>query len=443
MSLTLLAVVAYNDGMTVPSLFVSANPLRRAFESFAMGLALLIPLFLVIGRGLADGAMGMVSLIFLAFCIIDKKWQWAKTPWFLLSLVATLYMMSAGVFAEFSQRNAMIGAIAWLRFPLFIAAFSFWLLPHERVRTYLVPILILTLVCVSIDTLWQFVFDTSLSGNPKPVQYQIGRLTGPFSKMVVGLFLLRFSWPAIGYFFGWALQENTKKRLAYPILFVALLAVTILISGERVAFGLFGICCLLFFIGAKQIRLPLLGVGVLGAVVLVAMIAFVPILKERFIKETSSDVSNIAESAYGSVWKNGMAAWKYSPIKGIGLNNFVPMCEQLGKSGGFINEPGRGEEIKCVRHPHNFYLEWLAETGIIGLILFVSMVILWLRQAWRQLRVPNLSLPDYYGRLGCFLGLIPLLWPLMSTMSFFSNWNAVTFWWVLALALRPDVVEQA
>jgi O-antigen ligase len=422
--------------MTIPILFISKSPFRDAVEKLAAGVSLLIPLLLVIGRGVADGAMVVVSLIFLFFCIVDKKYQWIKTPWFLLALLAALYMVATGMFAEFSKRDAVMGAVLWLRFPLFVAAFSFWILPNERVHRYLAPVLVLTLVCVAVDTLWQFVFDTSLSGNPKPVQYQVGRLTGPFSKMVVGLFLLRFSWPAIGHLFAWALQKKDKKRLIWPLLFIALLAVTILVSGERVAFALFCVCCFLFFLGARQLRGLLAGFAAFGLIVLVTLVMTVPILNQRLIKETSGDIGNIAQSAYGAVWSNGIAAWKRSPIKGIGLDNFVPMCEQLGKSGGFMNERDRDSEIKCVRHPHNFYLEWLAETGVIGLMMFVGLVCLWSRQAWQSFDV-TIELPEYYRRLGCALGVVPLLWPLMSSMSFFSNWNAITFWWVLALALQP------
>ena len=51
-------------------------------------------------------------------------------------------------------------------------------------------------------------------------------------------------------------------------------------------------------------------------------------------------------------------------VFGIGLNNFTEVC----KSDKFVKTL---KGIGCVTHPHNFYLQWLVETGPIGLFLFI------------------------------------------------------------------------
>ncbi|MGA7966978.1 MAG: hypothetical protein WCB49_14010, partial [Gammaproteobacteria bacterium] len=55
----------------------------------------------------------------------------------------------------------------------------------------------------------------------------------------------------------------------------------------------------------------------------------------------------------------------------------------------------------------------------------------WLRRLWRA----TLRSRRNAWVLGPTIGVFIYLWPLLPTGSFFSNWNAVTFWLVLAWAL--------
>jgi O-antigen ligase len=64
--------------------------------------------------------------------------------------------------------------------------------------------------------------------------------------------------------------------------------------------------------------------------------------------------------------------WMEHPLTGIGLNNFPFLYPEYTKSLGLAQSMGR-------RSPHNLYLEVAAETGIIGLTVFLLMVGLALR----------------------------------------------------------------
>lgn len=409
---------------------------KKILDMLLIALALAVPFILILGRGAADTAMGLVSIAFLVNAAIKKDWQWAKEKWFLLALVLYAYMLVCGAFAEFDKEAALFSALAWIRFPLFAMAFSVWILPQEKAQKYFVPVLAAILVAVAMDALSQFVFGTSLSGHPKP-DYE-GRLTGPFNKMVVGIFLSRLCWPVIGHFFAWALRNPAdKKKLIYPILFAALMGITILITGERMAFLLFGLGSVIFLFSARGLR-PIIGaISAVGGTIAIIVLLFVPSLHERFVSYPLYTLNNLSKSAYTAVWTNGFVAWKYAPVMGIGLSNYVPMCEQLGRASGFLNEQRDNPEMKCTRHPHNIYLEWMAGTGLIGLGLFLGLVFLWMQKAWRNLKASRATLPEYYIALGYFITLSLLFWPIVASMSFFSNWSAITFWWVLAVALQP------
>ena len=61
--------------------------------------------------------------------------------------------------------------------------------------------------------------------------------------------------------------------------------------------------------------------------------------------------------------------WKDHYLQGIGLNNFTYMCNNDDRYRNSI------KKYNCVSHPHNFYLQWLVETGIFGLLFFIVYLI--------------------------------------------------------------------
>ena len=398
-------------------------------------LALSIPLCLIWGRSPADIVMGLVTVGFLLRSFFKKDWLWIKTPWFKACLLAGTYLVLSALLADFDKEKAFVAAIGWFRFPLFTIGFITWILPQEKAQRYITPFLAILLSLVAIDTIWQFTFGTSLSGHGTP--HYFGRLTGPFHKMVVGIFLAHLCWAVIGFYFGRSLEKGFHKGFfVLALTFSLLMAFTILISGERTALVLFLVCGFFFAIGAKDLRKIIFPIGSAVLVAIALLIFLNPTIHTRLVKNTLPYLENIRNSPYGAVWHNGFTAWKYSPVFGVGPNNFVPACEALGHQGGFVNERPTTVGLACVRHPHNIYLEWLAETGFVGLLLFLALIGIWSKKIKSNFAHYAMDIQKYYTQLGYVMTILSFVWPIASTMSFFTNWNAVLFWWILALALQ-------
>jgi O-antigen ligase len=411
---------------------------QRNIEKIPFILALAIPLLLIIGRGAADVGMGIVSLWFVCSKIKQRDTTWLAVPWIKMVLVTFVLMCVSASMADFDRVRAFTSAFAWLRFPLFAVAFATWIYPHPLTQRYLSPSLMILCAAVMIDTVVQFITGTSLTGFPKPDYAQ--RLTGPFGDdLIVGVYLTRLAWPLLGMVFGAVFFQSAgikkRKELLIALALTAAFALVILISGERVAFALFGLCAMLFLCGAQYLRGVLGALGACGAILVMVVLLVSPKLYDRVIVESMGYLNNLGDSSYGAVWGNGIVAWQSAPIFGIGLNNFVPMCETLGEASGFTKASKSNPLFTCARHPHNIYLEWLASLGLVGFGCFILLIILWVKHAWQQVRRRDLSLTTYYQRLGLLIALVPFLWPLMSSMSFFSNWSAVLFWWVMGWIL--------
>jgi O-antigen ligase len=86
----------------------------------------------------------------------------------------------------------------------------------------------------------------------------------------------------------------------------------------------------------------------------------------------------------------------------------------------------------CHQHPHNPYIEWLAEAGLVGLIAYLVFIILLLWTVFPLLRGSTAQRCTGALIAGC---LVLLLFPLVASQSVFSNWPALVFWTGLSMTM--------
>ena len=72
----------------------------------------------------------------------------------------------------------------------------------------------------------------------------------------------------------------------------------------------------------------------------------------------------------------------------------------------------------CNTHPHNFYIQLLAETGLIGFIFILGLFFYLLLQI-----IKNIFFKSFKDSEICILiGFFVVLWPLTTNGNFFNNW---------------------
>ena len=106
---------------------------------------------------------------------------------------------------------------------------------------------------------------------------------------------------------------------------------------------------------------------------------------------------------------------------GIGLNNFNFLCNNDNRYNNIM------KNYSCVSHPHNIYLQWLVEAGIIGLFLFIFYLFYLFSFIIKK------SLNGH--SLIAITSMLVLFWPIMSTGSLLKNWNGISVFFIIGICL--------
>ena len=388
-----------------------------------LGLVLLclLPILFVVGRAPADITMTAIALLFLARCRLGLGWMWLRTPWVLAALTLWAYLSLASAFA-IDPGDSIGRALPFIRFILFAAALQFWLLTDRQNTKKFLFTLTLIVAFVVVDCLYQYVFGVDLLGKEAEGQF---RLSGPFNNDVAGTFIAKTTLPLIGWWFAWS---ATKGHLPWIVggTLAALISLVIMLTGERMAFGTYGLGLCILVLSINQIRMPLISIGLIAVIGMGTAITTSQSLYQRFVGHTISDLDDFWSGRYGIIFVKAFDVWQSAPLTGVGLKNFRNTCEvpNFGHKGPV--------DTWCFTHAHNPYIELLAETGLIGFGLFLAMISLILHElsaGWRR------SHPDFPLVVGTSASLLLFLWPLLISKSLFSNWNAMLFWLMIGLAL--------
>lgn len=403
---------------------LSTNAKEAKLALAALYLLMLLPLAMIVTRVAAELCMDGLSLLFIIRSWQARDWRWLKSAPVLIAL--TLWAYSALIVTPLAiEPVASLGRADWGRYIFLFAAIVYWLSAYHEEMKRVAWVILTMLFFAGLDALYQYNTGASLAGTP----YVQERLTGPFRKVVIGIYTAKLCLPLIGIvlYYAWAEKKKWLKLLV-PLMMAYLYAI-VLLSNERTAILTLTLGLLLtafgLFIGYKKARKPV--VFLLAAGVLFVSMAFQSqqSLQHRFhvTKEIMMDFSS---SQYAQLWHASMLMWQKHPATGVGMVNFRIVCPEL---------QAEGKVNFCSTHSHNMYLEVLSEMGSIGFMLILLLVL----SLFIMVAEEHSSRPKERILLTCFAlgGLFLNFFPLAPTQSFFSNWPAMLAWqsvaWSIAL----------
>mgnify|MGYP001417010628 CR=1 FL=1 len=143
-------------------------------------------------------------------------------------------------------------------------------------------------------------------------------------------------------------------------------------------------------------------------------------------------LKNFNNSAYGEIYSLAIKMWRDHPFSGIGLNNYNYLCKNDKRYIEYIKSKEYNIQ-DCVSHPHNFYLQWLIETGIFGLIFFIIYIL----SIFYFIIKKNLNLYTIIS----LTTLIILFWPIMSTGSLLKNHMGISTFYIIGICLSLSKIK--
>ncbi len=292
----------------------------------------------------------------------------------------------------------------------------------------------ITSLFVCIDILFQFLNGKDIFGYPATGR----KLSGPFGdELIAGGFIQRFSlftFFLIPLFFKNILNKYTI--IIIPILFLIIFT-GIILSGNRMPMILFIFCISLILLFQKQTRkffIPFIITFSLTFFLIFSSNKFVRDNFLNFYSQTSQmveiminkDLKVAGSYIYLREFNTFYDTWRMNKYIGGGIKNFRYYCHHREN----IN---KNLKLKCNMHPHNYYLEILTETGLIGFIIisiaFVNIIgITFYRKYFTNslLENNNLIIPFM------FLFFVEIF-PLKSTGSFFTTGNSTYLFLIMGI----------
>ena len=383
---------------------------RSTFDKFCTIFWLCGPYILLIERSPADAWVSLLGLAFIARCCVKSDFSWISVFWVRTCFVFFAVCLMSSAFSEISLYSYG-ETIAWFRFPLFAMATVFWLGSDKRLLyAMLLSTAVGMLIMMGILTA-----EILIEGQKG------GRLTWPYGDTVPGNYLAKVGLPAFTVMV--ALAVGAPPRLASFMGTLSLMSIIIsVLTGERINFLIRACGGMLAAIVWRPIIRRYVILVLVEILAIVAVFTFVPSMQDRFTNSIIESIPTGPHSDYYRVMGAGLEVFRTAPLLGVGPAAHRDLCPKI---------VGNTPEFRCDNHPHNFYIQFLAEIGIIGFVVGTLMLasITWASfSGWRFARDNVVAATAFVIPLGLFF-------PVASFADFFGQWNNIFMWSALALAL--------
>jgi O-antigen ligase len=377
-------------------------------------VSLIIPL-LIWGPFFPDLIVSLSSLIFLTYIFKEKLFfYFTKKPLIIFFIFCT-YCILVSIFVAKDMMLSFGSSLFYFRIGVFSCLIWHLLEQDKKMLNYFYHALVISFLALIVDGYIQFFTGTNIVGLSKAGD----RISSFFGdELIMGSYLSRL-FPLLFALF--IVKEKKKLETYFMTLFLLLIFSLVLISGERAAFFLFCLSFAFIAIFMKDYVKLRLVLSVGFVIVVIIFISSFNQVKNRMVSDPASTITKtIFTQAHDSLIKTAYNMFLDKPTFGHGPKMFRVICKNEKYAEGIHS---------CDIHPHNFYVQLLAETGIIGFSFLFSAFAYVLYCAYRQFKSMVLRqkryLTDYQV---CLLaGILITVWPLTTNGNFFHNWLMIVY----------------
>ncbi len=386
---------------------------------FSSTLLCLLPLALLSGSFLPDLFISLISVIFIFLIIKRGDWAYFKNYFFFFFITYYFYLLFSSIISS-DQILSFESSLFYFRFFVFSLATWFLLENKKNLIKYFFISLAVTFAFALFDGIYQIFSINNFFG----FECGMRMCLSLDNKMILGGYLVRLTPLVIASVIYFKLSK--RNEIFILILILLLTNIIIFLSGERSALFLMLIInfFVIFFIRSIN-RLKFIFIISLTFSLLLTMFLN-PEFKNRNLNytfeqfEINFEEKNllIFSKNHDSLIRTSLNMFKDNPIFGVGPKLFRVECQ---------NESYRVNENSCSTHPHNNYIQALAETGIIGFLFIMFLLVYVSIEIIKSFFSSFIKRDDNQFNICLLLCFFINLWPLIPTLNLFNNWINVLY----------------
>ena len=378
--------------------------------------------FLIWGPFFPDLIVSISALYFLFYVFKNKEFYFFNNKPLIIFFIFCIYCILLGIFVAEDMKLSFESSLFYFRIGVF-SCFIWYLIDKDKnILTFFYYALVLCFSVLVIDGYIPYFTGVNLAG----FKISGSRVSSFFGdELIMGSYLSRL-FPLLFALF------LTKKKQKYEIYFIGLLFilvdVLIFMSGERAAFFFLNLSTVFIIILIKEYQKFRLVTFIIAIICVLILSLNSSKLNERMFKGPAEDMGLVKSSKkavifspqHDSLIRTAYHMFKDQPLLGHGPKMFRIICADEKYARGVT---------PCMTHPHNFYVQLLAETGIIGFLFLFSALVYVVYMALGQFLSiifrKKRPLSDYQV---CLLaGILITVWPLTPNGNFFNNWLMIAY----------------
>ena len=399
--------------------FFSILKTKLLHERILIVIWSLMPFFMMISKSLVDIFITLTAILFLINSTLKFSWAWLKISW----VKSALFFFCVAIVSSFFSlliENSLVNGMAWIRFPLFAAAISFWLVKDKEVLIFAIIANLISIILIFIIMGAETVFSDN---NDLHFEWPFGNpLNGPFVHRI-GLIFFAFSFLV--------LFSETKYKVVASIFLLISILFSLSTAHRLGNFSLVIIITILCFWPKFDFKKSLT-VIISFCIILTLFFSYNLDKLNRYFFEIYN-FTNLSLLNYIGMWKTGIIVFVDNFLLGIGPTNVQNyLSENL-----IVNyDPQKFNE-----HPHNHYIQVFAETGLIGGIVYCSMIYYLIKEIYLSTK-KNLSSFEILLTQAAFISSICLFWPFANAHDLFGQQQNAFLWYCISIYLLIPKIKE-
>lgn len=403
------------------------------FEVFPSALTILLPFFLITGPFLPDLAISLCAVIFISNTIrgpFVSFRNYYKSTFFICFTIFWITIVSSSLLSS-DVFYSLETSFFYIRFGFFALSTWFLLKINPKIIIYFFYVLIFCFLILICDGFFQFYSKENIFGWPI-IETRISSFFK--EELILGSYLSRLL-PLYFATLIFILQDSKKYffKLVFFVTIFVLTEVLVFFSGERAAFFYINLSAIFILILSNQYKLLRVSVLFISFSLIIIISLFDNQYKSRIVDFTLDQINAstslnretkkyyIFSLEHENHYKSAMLMFNDNKIIGIGPRLFRKNCDKKEYIISFES---------CTTHPHNTYVQLLAEVGILGFaqifLYFVIFLYISSKHLFLKFKRRKILLNDF--QIALLSGAVITLWPFVPTGNFFSNWLNVVYY---------------